>query len=321
MRPSRLVAAAGAAVLGLSAFAVAVPLAAPALAAPASPDAPTAACPPGQVAQQRSSRGPSGKKITITVCVPGGSTPGGPSGPGPGEGGGPGDNDGNYTVCVPWSEANPGHDPNLLTPGEPGEEAYQCVPYINGAPVLGPYLPTWLGPGDPPPPSPAEVAADIWADVSGTLQDPRAVGYPAEGTPALLDVPSFVSVANWQDGFDQSGCDDVTGTVCVTITATPALTFDPGDGADPIPCPPGGTVYDPAAGSPREQAEGACAHAYPRRTGVADRPAAWRAEVTVTWTVSWEGAGQSDTLAPIALVDTFDREVEEVQSVEGDPGE
>lgn len=317
MRPSRLVRVAGATLLGLTAFAVAAPLSAPAQAGPATPDVPAAACPPGQVAQQRTSRGPSGKKITITVCVPGGSSPGQPDPGGPGDqGGGGGDNDGNYTVCTPWSEANPGHDPSLLTPGGPGEEAYQCVRYINGAPVLGPYLPTWLGPDEPPPPPPDVVAADIWADVSGTLQDPSVVADPAVGEPAIRTVPSFVHVENWQPAFSESGCDDQTGTVCVTVNATPALTFDPGDGSGAIPCPDGGTAYDPEGGTPREQAvEGACFHTYPRRTGVEGRPDAWEATVTVTWTVTWAGAGQSGTLAPIALEDGFLREVEEVQSV------
>jgi hypothetical protein len=316
MRRSRLVTAAGAAVLGLTAFAVAAPMASPAQAAPTAPDAPAAACAPGQVLQHRVTRGPSGKRVTIPVCVPGGTRPGQPNPGGPGdEGGGPADNDGNYTVCVPWSEAYPGHDPSLLTPGGPGEEAYRCIRHIDGAPVLGPYLPTWLGPDEEPPPSPDEVAADIWADVSGDLLDPDVVADPAVGQPALRTVPTFVSVANWQAGFSHNGCDQQTGTVCVTLTATPALTFDPGDGTGEIPCPDGGSVYDPAGGTPREQAEGACAHAYEQRTGVEGRPEAWEATVTVTWTVTWAGAGQSGTLAPIALSGGFPREVEEVQSV------
>jgi hypothetical protein len=320
MRPSRLVAAAGATTLGMATLVVATPWTAPAQAAPASPDAPAAACPPGQVAQQRTSRGPSGKKITITVCVPGGSTPGGPRPGGPGEGGGgnPSDNDGNYTVCVPWSEAYPGHDPNTLGQGGPGEEAYRCIRYINGAPVYGPYLPVWLGPDEEPLPSPAQVAAGIWAEVSGDLLDPDVHADPAVGTPAVRDIPTFVSVANWQDGFTEPGCDD-SGTVCVTLTATPALTFAPGDGTGEIACEDGGTVYDPAAGTPREEAAaaGACAHAYPRRTGVDGRPDAYEATVTVTWSVTWQQtpAGEEGVLDPIPLSDDFPRVVQEVVSV------
>ena len=317
MTPSRLATAVGAAVLGLTAFAVAAPLSTPAGATPASPDAPVAACPPGQVLQHRVSRGLSGKRVTIPVCVPGGRTPGNPNPGGSDDsGGGSGDNDGNYTVCTPWSEANPGHDPNLLVPGGPGEEAYQCVPHIGGRPVLGPYLPTWLGPGEDPPPTPDQVAADIWADVSGDLLDPVPDPDPAVGTPALIDVPTFVSVSNWQGAFSRSGCDEQTGTVCVTLNATPALTFDPGDGTGEIACPDGGTAYDPAGGTPREQAgEGTCTHAYEQRTGVEGRPDAWEATVTVTWTITWSGAGQSGTLEPISLDGGFTREVEEVQSV------
>ncbi|HEY8543825.1 MAG TPA: hypothetical protein VIL36_02215 [Acidimicrobiales bacterium] len=310
MRPPRLAAAVGAAVLALTAFA-AVSLPTPAGAAP------TAACPPGQVPQRSSTRGPAGKRVTITVCVPGSSTPGGTPPGGHGRPSGGGDDDGNYTVCVPWEEAYPGHDPTGINQGEPGERAYLCIPYRDGRPVYGPYIPTWLGPGEEPPPSPAEVAADIWADVSGDLLDPEIAAFPAEGTPALIDVPTFVSVTNWQGEFTASDCDAATGTVCVSLTATPALTFDPGDGTGEIACEPGGTAYDPAGGTPQEQAarDGACAHAYTRRTGVAGRPEAWEATVSVTWSVSWAGAGQSGTLDPIALPYTFLREVQEVQSV------
>lgn len=329
MRPSRLARVAGATLLGLTAFAVAAPLSGPAQAGPATPEAPTAPCPPGQRLEHRVTRGPSGKRVTVPVCVAGGTTPGRPGEDGGGdEGGGSdgGDNDGTYTICTPWSEAHPGHDPSLLVPGEPGEEAYQCVPYSGGRPMLGPYLPTWLGPGEAVLPSPAEVAADVWAEVSADLPDPVVAADPAVGTPALLDVPTFVHVENWLDPYFEYGCDD-TGVVCVRLILTPALTFDPGDGTGEIACEPGGTTYDASMGNPRDvaAADGACAHAYPQRTGVPGRPEAWTGEVTVTWTVDWEpdppsAGGGGGTLDPIPMPATFDREVEEVQSVGRRPG-
>lgn len=322
MRRSRLAAALGGAALALTALAVATPTTASA--APAAPAAPSA-CPPGSSPGTGVSRGPSGKIVRIPICRPGRATTT-PTRPGDGSsGGGSGDNDGNYTICTPWAEAYPGHDPASMTPGGPGEEAYLCIRHINGAPVFGPYLPTWLAPGEEPPPSPAEVAADLLAVVEGELLDPDPVGYPAIGVAAVYDIPTFVSVANWQGEITQEDCDDATGTVCVQLTATPALTFDPGDGSEPIACEPGGTVYDPARGTPREQAEaeGACAHPYTRRTGTADRPDTWTAELTITWTVTWQqtaGGTEEGVLPDITTGSTFERVVEEVQSVGRESG-
>ena len=106
-------------------------------------------------------------------------------------------------------------------------------------------------------------------------------------------IPTFVAVSNWQDAFSEGGCDP-TGAVCVTVTATPTLTFNPGEpGAGTKTCPPGGTRYVPGAGTPREQAvPGTCTHAYDQRTtgGLPD----WPGVVTVSWEITWEADDGSD---------------------------
>ncbi|HMG43811.1 MAG TPA: hypothetical protein VK611_20935 [Acidimicrobiales bacterium] len=283
--------------------------------------APSAACPPGQTPVTTAVRSRvTGKMVSVTICQ-GGSTTTGPTTPGDdGDGGGGGFDPDNYLVCNPWEQVNPGSEPWGKPEGaSPDIKAYQCVQYINGNPQYGPYIPQWLEPGEVPLPSPQEVAGDLLADVRGELLDPALVSDPAAGTPSLIDVPTFVSVSNWQEGFTRESCDP-TGAICVTLTAAPALTFDPGDGGAAVACEPGGTRFDPEGPSPREQAdaEGACAHVYGLRTGVAGRPTAWEGEVTVTWSVSWAqtaGGGQTGVLADIPLAAALPREVEEVQSV------
>lgn len=331
MRVPRVKAVAAAALLALAAVAA---WDASAGAAPAAPTATASAaaptCPPGQVSR-KVTRTVTGKQITVTVCVPGGGGGGGNGGGGDGDGGGGdgggggGDNDGNYLVCNPWSVIYPGSDP-VPPPGEPPDAiAYACIQYIGGNPQYGPYIPQWLTPEEAALPSPEEVANDLLADVRATLPTPSVVPYPDEAEAALLDVPSFVSVENWQDAYTTDpGC-DATGIICVVLELEPALTFDPGDGSPVVDCEPGGTAYDPAAGTPREVADhaGACFRTYDERTGVDGRPGAYEATVTVTWTVTYQQqpAGASGTLDPIPLSEGFSREVEEVQSVGRESGD
>ena len=312
-RRSLSIAAAGLALL------VGLPLAA--VPGDAAPAAPTLACPPGQVPVQTTVRNrTTGKTITVTICRPGSSTPR-PSQPGSDGNEGGGDYDPNdYTVCTPWSEANPGSEPFYKPENTPPDAvAYQCVRYINGNPVFGPYIPQWFAPGAAPLPSPQQVAGELLASVQGELNDPVLATDPVVGLPALYEVPTFVAVSNWQEGFTRNQCDP-TGAICVALTATPALTFDPGDESDPVACEPGGTRFDLDGASPREQAkaEGACAYIYTKRTGVDDRPDEWPGEVTVTWSVAWEqtnGGTQQGNLADIPLTASLPRAVEDVQSV------
>ena len=164
------------------------------------------------------------------------------------------------------------------------------------------------------PPSPEEVAAGLWVGVQATLLEPALTTSPAIGDPAILHVPTFVQVDNWQGEIVEEGCD--TG-VCVTLTATPDLTFDPGDGADAVECAPPGTLFDPG-GAPAEQqasAPGACAHAYDRRTGVGNRPEAWEGSVSIAWTVAWTSDGDAGELEGVTLSTALARSVDEVTAL------
>jgi hypothetical protein len=154
--------------------------------------------------------------------------------------------------------------------------------------------------------------------VENRIEAPTLAMDPPEGTPSIVSLPVFVQVTNWQGEFSEQGCDP-TGAVCVTMTATPTLTFSPGEpGSAPITCNPPGTRFDPNGADPLVQASapGACAHVYTERTGVGDRPAAWPAQVTVTWDVGWtSNVGPSGEFDPMELSTSVERQVNEVQTL------
>jgi hypothetical protein len=185
--------------------------------------------------------------------------------------------------------------------------------------LTGPWLSDMdIVPAPVAPPSPGEVAADLWSRVSATLPAPAPIVTPPAGLASFMDQPVFVAVSNWTV-VDDTDCDDVLGIVCVRLQAQPHLTFNPGDGGRVVTCAGAGTVYDPAGAEPIEQAEaaGACAHPYERRTDAEGRPEAWRGVVTVTWEVSWWSTNPdaSGTIPDFSLSTTVARPVDEVQGV------
>jgi hypothetical protein len=171
------------------------------------------------------------------------------------------------------------------------------------------------------PPTPEEVADDLWAEVSAQLQDPAVEAWPAEGTFVTRTVPTFVYVTNWQGTITESDCD---AGVCVELTAEPSLTYDPREeDSQPVACEDGGTRYVSGQGTPREQANhsGSCTYPYAHRTintdggRVPGRPAAWTAVVAIDWEVTWEGEGEEGEIEVDPLTTDLERIVGEVNTV------
>jgi hypothetical protein len=180
------------------------------------------------------------------------------------------------------------------------------------------------GPGSPPaaapaPPPSAAVALMLYARVQTLMEAPRLATNPPGGAPAIVGIPVFVSVENWQGELNDRQC--VLG-VCVDMTASPSLEFVPGEPEAPvIRCDPPGSQFDAARGDARAQASvpGACAYAYQQRTGVDERPAEWPAEVRVRWAVSWtSNVGVSGTFPELTFSSSAARVVNEVQTVVAD---
>ncbi len=138
---------------------------------------------------------------------------------------------------------------------------------------------------------------------------------PPLGTASILTVPVFISVANWSGVISESGCG---GGICVTVTAAPLLTFDPGEpGSKSLACTGSGTKFNRLI-PPIQQAiqQGACAHAYKMRTAVDGRPNGWPATATVTWSIAWTSTvGQTGVLPAVVRAVPIPRSVQEVQTV------
>lgn len=174
------------------------------------------------------------------------------------------------------------------------------------------------GNSDPPEISLLE---ELWAEVEGQLVGPELQLYPPADTQAIVKIPTFVEDQSPQEEIQLERC---AASVCVTLTATPTLTFDPGEPEAPvIECEPGGTRFDPDGPDPDDQAavEGACAYAYQHRTF--DDPHPGRVEIV--WTFAWTSTrgyeGIFDPItAPADDEPNAPREVVEVQTVVNDAG-
>jgi hypothetical protein len=168
------------------------------------------------------------------------------------------------------------------------------------------------------PPTPAEVAETAWAAVQAELLRPTLDTWPPSNMSSVLNLPSFVSVSNWQGPVPRHACD--VG-VCVDLLATPSLTFEPGEPDAEghhvtVACEPGGTTFDRYGDEPDDQAGGdACAHTFWQRTGVDGRPRRWPGVVSVTWNVHWEGGGDEGDFDPLVLSTALPRAVTEWVSV------
>jgi hypothetical protein len=241
--------------------------------------------------------------------------------------------------CIEWTVA--GHQPTPSGGGSGGRNGGAAVCYwVNNPPITAPTIYADYGLAFPPsgvdiqwqyyacsdgsvPDNyrwifaipPADTAANILVRIERGLEPPRVESSPPLGTASILTVPVFVSVANWSGVVSESGCG---GGICVTVTATPLLTFDPGEpGSTLQACSGSGTKFNRSL-PPAQQATapGACAHAYKMRTGAEGRPSEWPATATVRWSIAWTSTvGQSGVLPAVVRAVPIPRSVQEVQTV------
>jgi hypothetical protein len=205
-------------------------------------------------------------------------------------------------------------------PPRPSPDAYPILYMCNGLWVGGAENFRWGVPGVPAGPTMTgdEVAQTIYARLEGNLPEPEVASDPAAGEPAIISFPTFIQISNWTGTITDQECDP-TGLLCVTVTATPSLSFAPGEpGAPTIACADGGTrfVEGGATSSVQAAQPGACAYAYQLRTGTGSRPPAWPGAATVTWDLEWGStSGASGSLPDIVRTADVARQVNEVQTV------
>lgn len=251
-----------------------------------------------------------------------------PSSPTPGEEPSNGDGSSDEPPCgwvtIPASVVPPetSSRPYILTNGRPPEGlevVWQgwCYRANGTSPQFfrGPFR--WYEAGAPAPGATLEdVAAAAYDRLRGRLPEPVVVTSPAAGVDAVVDVPVFISVTNWQAELVENG--DLLGDP-VTVTATPTLLLSSGEpGSPPVTCEGPGRPYDPTFGDLWEQAAapGACSFTYRQRTGAEGRPDAWPSVVTVQWSITWEsGSGPSGSFPVVAQPVPLPRSVDEVRSM------
>lgn len=235
-------------------------------------------------------------------------TPGGPGGRG---GGGSSDGVSCYWVTIPddlSEDPTIWFDFDLTPPPEGVTVVWQSWECSDGSAT---FAFRWVVPA-----TPANLASIARGRLVGVLPQPTLSANPPVGRAAIVRVPSFVEVTNWTGVVTDSEC---AGGLCVTVSASPALTFTPGEqGSARVACAGSGSRYDPDGASMEEQAAtpGACAYTFRLRTGVDGRPTTWPGSVSVTWTISWSSsAGGSGSLPSVTRTSALPRGVEEVQAV------
>lgn len=165
------------------------------------------------------------------------------------------------------------------------------------------------------PPTPGELAGVARGRLAGLMPAPAVDSSPPAGVASIVGLPVFVAVSNWTGLLTDSEC---AGGLCVTVTATPSLEFDPGEPDAPTKaCAGAGSRFDPARPVDEQiAAPDACAWPYTLRTGVEGRPVVWAGSVAVSWSISWTAtSGASGSLPAVTRSAPVPRAVAEVQTV------
>ncbi len=243
----------------------------------------------------------SGDTCTVTVSMPGspgqgGGAPAAPSGA-PGAGAGSGGVDavpspvGSFRDTPCTYRPDPAYQPPAGADAHPaGSGGWYLMTCPDALKPTGTLTTTttvvWLA--TPPPaaatlPSPAQLAAQARALLK--LATPVIESNPRPGLPQMVSVPMWAWIPAGVYA-PVSATASVPGEA-VTATATPAsVAWSFGDGTSLV-CAGPGTPY--TAGSDPKAASPTCGHTYTADSG----RGTFTVSATVSWTVTWSGAGQS----------------------------
>ncbi|MFV2021704.1 hypothetical protein [Micromonospora sp. LOL_023] len=245
---------------------------------------------------------PSAPECEVSAGTPGGQ--GDAAGGGQGRGGsGDGSGGGGDGGCY-WAPVDGDLPPPPGKGPQGGWYAWTCV--ADGLGTQDP--PVWLDQA----PTVDLVALAQTARSRLRLPSPQIRTNPAAAPFVLVRVPVWLWVdpATWGA---RSATASVPG-VSVTATATPTqVVWSFGDGSDDLACSGPGEPWkrgtDPLASSP-------CGHTYTSSSAVA-AGSAFQLQATVTWSVTWSGAGDGGTLAPLTTTSTVSVRVAQSQAIVG----
>lgn len=169
----------------------------------------------------------------------------------------------------------------------------------------------WVGPGNPP--SLAWVARD---ELLRLVPKPTPAGAPAFDR-GLVGLDTWIwTTTPWAPvsatAWVPTGIDG--RLAWSTATASPTtLTFDPGDGTEPVVCDGPGARWTEALG---DEAVSDCMVRFSHSSAVAANGRTFTATVRIDWLTAWVGSsGAGGTLAPITTSATVDVTVGEIQAV------
>jgi hypothetical protein len=194
-------------------------------------------------------------------------------------------------------------------PGQGGAwYTYQCSgPGFRDALYRAPiWIPDGQAPGAAPPPSPEQLAEQARSQLR--LPSPVIASSPA-GT-QLVRLPTWLWLdrAMWRP---QSATASVPA-VSVTATATPtSVSWSMGDGAT-VTCTGPGTPFS-AHGGP-QAASPDCGHTY-QRSSAGSPGERFPATATVSWRITWAGAGASGTFPDMTTSAAASFRVAEAQAL------
>jgi len=142
----------------------------------------------------------------------------------------------------------------------------------------------WIGAGNPPPPTPADLAQMAWDNLK--VPAPEVHTSPPAGQDAVVNLPTWLWVGQ---GGAVPPASANAGPVTVTVTVNPAkVVWDMGDGTT-VTCTGLGTPYLPGVSDPKA-ASPDCGHTY-ARSSAATPDQRFRITATVTWTASYSVTG------------------------------
>ncbi|HEY7144798.1 MAG TPA: hypothetical protein VH637_11160 [Streptosporangiaceae bacterium] len=248
-------------------------------------------------------RTPSGWQI---VCGNGGRSPGGP-----GSGGGGGGGLNLHSGCQ--IEPLNGETPPYPAPKGKVWMRLVCSSILNpGMPnglVLVPVGSTTAAPGV----TPQELLQ--WALAELNVPAPQVQLAPPRGHDALVGLPEWFWVPRGQ-------MRPVTVTVSVgpvfaTVKAVPGqLTFSPGGGLPGVSCRGSGTPYNPALPASGQHSD--CTYTY-QQSSAQQPDSVYAASVSVTWTATWHGSGNTggQVNPPLVMHTDFTLPVAEGQALVG----
>jgi hypothetical protein len=249
------------------------------------------------------------QECVVDIAIPGHTIDLGPLPVPPPEGNGDGGDDPCTYTSVAERPQGGNHSPN-------------AVPYLKVCPLddgrSQAAIVVWFEPGEEPWSGLAvtSVRDALWSRVEARLVPPQIQTQPPGDLPSIVNLPTFVTIANPQPATRYIGR---ANGIEVWIDVWPTVTLHPGEPDAPaIACDHDGTTYDPTGAEPAVQADGACAHTYRHRSAEG-----WPGDVTITWHVTWDSTvvGQQGTLTAAPSTTAFVRVVSEVSSVVTDAGD